>query len=55
MKATTGKFAVPAGVHKPEYETLCTFGTLCLNDNLESIIKANDICNREGLDTISSG
>ncbi|MFQ6043226.1 MAG: aldehyde ferredoxin oxidoreductase family protein [Candidatus Poribacteria bacterium] len=55
MKATTGPFAVPAGVHKPEYETLCTFGTLCLNDNLESIIKANDICNRAGLDTISAG
>jgi aldehyde:ferredoxin oxidoreductase len=55
MKATTGPFAVEAGVHKPEYETLCTFGTLCLNDNLESIIKANDICNRAGLDTISAG
>jgi len=55
MKETTGPFAVPAGVHKPEYETLCTFGTLCLNDDLESIIKANDICNRAGLDTISAG
>ena len=55
MKATTGPFAVEAGVHKPEYETLCSFGTLCLNDNLESIIKANDICNRAGLDTISAG
>ncbi len=41
--------------HKPEYETLCAFGALCLNDNLESIIKINDICNRAGLDTISTG
>jgi len=41
--------------HKPEYETLCALGTLCLNDNLESIIKVNDICNRAGLDTISVG
>ena len=41
--------------HKPEYETLCALGTLCLNDNLESIIKVNDICNRAGLDTISLG
>jgi len=41
--------------HKPEYETLCAFGALCLNDNLESIIKINDICNRSGLDTISAG
>jgi len=44
-----------AGVHRPEYEALCSFGTLCLNDNLESIIKANDICNRYGLDVISAG
>ena len=43
------------GAHKPEYETLCMFGTNCLNTNLESIIKANDICNRYGLDTISAG
>ncbi|NVM52268.1 MAG: aldehyde ferredoxin oxidoreductase family protein [Candidatus Helarchaeota archaeon] len=39
----------------PEYETLASFGTLCLNDNLESICKANDLCNRYGLDTISVG
>ena len=42
-------------MHKPEYETLAIFGSMCLNDNLESIIKANDICNRYGLDTISAG
>jgi len=39
----------------PEYETLGAFGSLCLNDNLESICKANDLCNRFGLDTISVG
>jgi len=49
------EYRYEAGVHRPEYETLCSFGTLCLNDNLESIIKANDICNRYGLDTISAG
>ena len=41
--------------HKPEYETLSALGPLCLNDNLESIIRLNDICNRAGLDTISLG
>ena len=41
--------------HKPEYETLAAFGTLCLNDNLESINLLNEICNRYGLDTISTG
>jgi aldehyde:ferredoxin oxidoreductase len=28
---------------------------MCLNDNVESIIKANDICNQYGMDTISVG
>jgi len=55
MKAVTGEYKVEAGTHRPEYETLCMFGTNCLNDNLESIMKANDICNRYGLDTISTG
>jgi aldehyde:ferredoxin oxidoreductase len=41
--------------HKPEYETLSALGPLCLNDNLKSIIRMNDICNRAGLDTISVG
>lgn len=39
----------------PEYETLAAFGSMCLIDDLPSIIKANDFCNRYGLDTISTG
>lgn len=39
----------------PEYETVVTFGSLCLNDNIESIAKANEICNRFGMDTITCG
>ncbi len=39
----------------PEYETIAAFGTMCLNPSLESISKANDICNRMGMDTISCG
>jgi aldehyde:ferredoxin oxidoreductase len=54
VKVKQGKYAV-AESHKPEYETLASFGTMCLNDDLESIIMANDICNRAGLDTISAG
>jgi len=54
MKEGT-QYNYAAGAYKPEYETLSSFGTRCLNDNLESIIKANDICNRYGLDTISAG
>ena len=41
--------------HMPEYETVAAFGALCLNDNLESVIKANHLCNLLGLDTISAG
>lgn len=55
MRASTGRYSYPDGVLKPEYETLAAFGTMCLNDNLESIIKLNDICNRYGVDTISTG
>ncbi len=39
----------------PEYETIATFGTMCLNSSIESIAKANDICNRYGMDTITCG
>jgi aldehyde:ferredoxin oxidoreductase len=49
-----GPFAVSES-KKPEYETLASFGPNCFNDNVESIIKANDLCNRNGLDTISAG
>lgn len=41
--------------HAPEYETLAAFGGLLLNEDLNSIAKANDLCNRYGLDTISTG
>ena len=41
--------------HKPEYETLAMFGSNLLNDDLASIVKANEICNNLGLDTISVG
>ncbi len=41
--------------HQSEYETGCAFGTLMLNDDYASTIRANQICNRYGLDTISAG
>jgi aldehyde:ferredoxin oxidoreductase len=54
MKAGT-EYSYEAGAHKPEYETITMFGSVCLNSNVESIIKLNDICNRCGIDTISAG
>jgi aldehyde:ferredoxin oxidoreductase len=41
--------------HRPEYETCATFGPLILNDDLMTIFKANEMCNRSCLDTISAG
>jgi aldehyde:ferredoxin oxidoreductase len=38
-----------------EYETLGMMGNACLVDDVKAISKANDICNRYGLDTISTG
>lgn len=39
----------------PEYETLAMLGSNCLVDDIEVICKANELCNRYGLDTISTG
>ena len=41
--------------HKPEYETLGAFGGLILHDNLDAIIEINEMCNRAGIDTVSTG
>ena len=38
----------------PEYETLSHFGALNANPDVESIIRANILCNNMGLDTIST-
>ncbi|KJS19690.1 MAG: hypothetical protein VR72_17680 [Clostridiaceae bacterium BRH_c20a] len=48
-----GKFAVEEA-HKPEYETCGMFGNNLLIDDIEAIIKLNDMCNRFGFDTISA-
>lgn len=50
-----GPYNVDSTYGGPEYETLAVFGSCCGNDNLESIIKANQLCNMYGLDTISCG
>ena len=53
-RVETGPYA-GTEVEGPEYETLFALGSLCGNSNLESIAKANEICDRLGLDTISAG
>ncbi len=39
----------------PEYESLCSLGSMCDIDNLEAITYAHFLCNEYGLDTISAG
>jgi len=40
-------------IHRVEYETLCGFGSLILQDDLDTIFIINEKLNRAGLDTIS--
>jgi aldehyde:ferredoxin oxidoreductase len=39
----------------PEYETIYAFGSNCGVDKLEAIVAANQICDENGIDTISAG
>jgi len=39
----------------PEFETIMALGSNCLNDDIEAIIHANQLCNLYGIDTISCG
>jgi len=39
----------------PEYETIFALGSLCGIGNLEAVIRANQLCNMYGMDTISCG
>lgn len=41
--------------HKPEYETIQSFGPLLLNNDLESVLYINELLNRAGMDSISAG
>ncbi len=39
----------------PEYETLAALGSLCEVGDLKAVAKGNELCQRYGLDTISTG
>ena len=47
-------FEVPLGPG-PEYETCASFGTMIMNPNIFAVAKANELCNRLGMDTITCG
>lgn len=48
-----GEFKTEGEIEAAEYETVAGFGSLILNNNLESIQTANYMCNDMGIDTIS--
>jgi len=52
VEISPGEFLKGSG---PEYETLGMLGSNCLIDDLIAITKANDLCTRYGIDTISAG
>lgn len=51
-KATNGEFT---HTHKPEYETMMTFGGLVMNKDVDAILYINELLNRAGMDSISAG
>ena len=48
-----GDYKMDHEIEAAEFETVVGFGSLILNDNLESIQRANYLCNDYGIDTIS--
>lgn len=42
-------------IEGPEYETIYSFGGLCMVDDMAEIAHLNDICDRLGMDTITAG
>jgi aldehyde:ferredoxin oxidoreductase len=55
VEINEGPYRVDPCYGGPEYETIATMGSYCGNGNLAAIAKANEICNKYGLDTISCG
>jgi len=45
----------PVQVKGPEYETMAALGSQCFNSDMETLIRANHLCNTLGMDTISTG
>ena len=54
VEVKEGRFKTIKG-SGPEYETIGLIGSNCLIDDLKPIALANELCNRYGIDTISTG
>lgn len=54
VSSASASFPVTRG-RRPEYEALAGLGSQVLNSDIESLIKAYDLCNRYGMDVIETG
>lgn len=54
VKVDEGPYKMEPGAG-PEYETMGSFGTMCMISDQAAVNKLNELCNRLGLDTISCG
>jgi aldehyde:ferredoxin oxidoreductase len=54
VKVAEGPYKIDEGPG-PEYETLVAFGAMLMHDNMEALLKINELCNRYGVDSISCG
>ena len=50
-----GPYATQGPAKGPEYETICSFGSQLLIDDLPAIAALGSLCDRLGMDTISAG
>ena len=55
VEVNSGKYSVDSTYGGPEYETLGALGSACDIKDIDAILKANEMCGRYGLDTISTG
>ncbi len=55
VEVTGEPYTVDPHYGGPEYETVSTFGTYCGVSDLVAIAKANELCNKYGVDSISCG
>ncbi len=49
------RFPYPKHTHRAEYETMTSFGTMMLNNDVNALHFANHLCNQYGLDVIAAG
>lgn len=55
IEIPNGKYKTPGTIGGPEYETVGMLGSNLMVGNLKAIAKFNELCNRYGMDTISTG